>query len=406
MIPTKVLFRCVPLTSSGKAAAGIFIALVLVLIAWVPGTAYGQDGFYVIPSISLIEGHDDNLFFSIEDEQAGLFTRVSPALEAGYDTETLFIGSRYSFDAEAYDKYPELDSSMVRRFADARIEFLPNSRMTFSTDASYTLTNTPLDLSPTGSVIVPGLLVGRTDARRNNLNPEFEYRFTNTTTGLVAYTLTKDKLFGSVESEIQELELAGETALSAENTISYGYAHRDYQFDVPAASVTAADQNSQYAWVGLEHQLGPRTVVSGKLGPRYYDETVKPLFLATLEHAYLNGEVALGFERNETTLLGEVGRVENKTVSATLVHRFGSKFEMQLMPGYSDVSQDGFEVQIYRVGIFLRYRVNDAVSLTTSYDLSHQQVDFEDGSESSVERNVVMLGLTLTYPRRNRAELR
>jgi hypothetical protein len=81
--------------------------------------ATAQTGFYLVPSVAVIEGHDDNLFFDIDDEQFDLFTRLSPALEAGYQSDQLNWGGRYSIDSEAYKNHTELDTWLMRRSGEA-----------------------------------------------------------------------------------------------------------------------------------------------------------------------------------------------------------------------------------------------------------------------------------------------
>jgi hypothetical protein len=236
-----------------------------------------------------------------------------------------------------------------------------------------------------------------------------QYAITPATTALLSYTRTNDKLFGAVESDMDEAAAEAKTALSEVNLLSYGYTWRRYRFDVlPGAGVitNVGTQDSQTPWIGWQHESGPRTTLAVSLGPRIYQDSTKPFVLATLEHRYTNSDVVLGYERNETTLLGQVGRVESQTVYASLIHRVGQRLELRVAPGYAETSQQGFEVAIYRIGLQARYRITDMLYFSAVYDLNNQQVEFVDGSISEVSRNLVTLGFTFTYPGRNRAAAR
>lgn len=387
------------------------ITLALTVLAVSLATpANAQERLYFIPSVTISEIYDDNLFFTITDEQDDLATRISPALEIGYKSETAEWNGRYSFDAEKYNEFSELDSNMIRRFADLSVKVLPSNKLTLAADANYTKTNTPVDLSLAGNNFIQGLSVGRADAQRLSIHPELEYLFTPQTMGSLQYTLTNDKLIGAVENDTHLFESAVAHELSDKNTIKLGYDYRRYQFDqttdANTQTTTRINQDTQTPWIGLQHEFSALTSFTGQAGPRIFDSSTSPYVLLSLSHIYSSGDMIVSYERNDTTLLGEVGRLDAETFSVALTYRSGDNFEFGFIPGYAQVSGDSYAVDIYSAGLNARYKINNVLSLNATYDMNYQNAEFDEGSTEKVVRNFILLGFTLTYPRRSERQSR
>lgn len=374
----------------------------------VSAASSAQTGFYVTPSIAVQQGYDDNLFVTADNELDDWITRVTPAVEAGYESELLNWSGRYSVDAESYRENTTLDSWQNSRVAEMFFNYRPSSRLTLATDLSYTKTVTPADLALGAAGLVPGLLVGRTPAERLMIQPSAIYRLTPATEAEVAYTHAKDELDGGVESDTQIAELGFETQWTPNNALHYGYIFRNYEFENPLAPpvdpetiLNLADaQDSHTAYLGGSHDFNPRTTLSARVGPRYHDGDIDPYVLVNLTRENANGQLDLSYELNETTLLGEVGRVDSETLAATYTQNFGQNFVLQISPSAARVEQTNFETEIYRLSTELRYRFNDALAFTLSHSLYHQRVDLNNAQQEQVSRNLVMIGFLLTYPRR------
>ena len=389
----------------GRTLMAIFMAA--------QATGCATPGYFAIPSVSVDEVYDDNLFFASENKQSDLITRVSPALEAGYESDTLSLSGRYRFDAEAYARESELNSSHVRQFADVSVEYLPTSRLTLSGVADYIKTDTPLDLTIIPGASIPGLLVGRAEAERTSVYGAASYRFTAPTTGSLAFTRTDEELVDVGESDTSVLETWFDQRLSEVNTVSYGYMYRQYRFDQfgidggAGAPVTrGATQDSNTPWIGLSHQFNERTGVIVRAGPRLDGSSVDPYVLVSLQHRFTEGQVLLDYERDETTLLGEPRKLEVEALYATISRRFGTRLDVQLTPGYARVQQADSSVDIYNLGLGAVYKINEAVFLTSSYDFNLQDVSTGPGGSSEVSRNVIQVGVRFTYPRREPREPR
>jgi len=382
-------------------------ALAAVMAAQATGCA--TPGFFAIPEVTITEVYDDNLFYASEseDETSDFITRVSPALEVGYESETLSLTGSYRFDAEAYASESDLNDAQVRQFADLGVEYLPTDRLTLSALADYTKTDTPLDLTliPGGSI--PGLLLGRAEAERTMIHSEGNYRLTPLVTGSLAATWTDEELEDVGTSDTSALEAWFDQRLSETNSLSYGYLYREYRFDqfgingeLGPSLTRGSTQDSNTPWIGLTHQFNARSRVVGRAGPRFNDGSVDPFVLISFQHQIDEGEVRVEYQRDESTLLGEPRKLDLEALYATISRRFGTRLDVQITPGYARLDQPDSSVDIYNLGLGAVYKINEAVFLTASYDFNYQEVDADLGGSIDVSRNVIQLGVRFTYPRR------
>lgn len=370
-------------------------------------TGCATPGYFAVPSVSVEEVYDDNLFFASEDKQSDFITRVSPALEAGYEADTLSLSGRYRFDAEAYASETDLNSAQVREFADVEVEYLPTNRLTLSAGADYTETDTPSDLDIIPGGTIPGLLVGRSEATRTELDAAAIYRLTARTTGALAFTGTEDELVDVGESDTSVLETWFDQRLSEVNTLSYGYMYRQYRFDqfgidgnAGPTRTRGATQDTNTPWIGLSRQINARTRVVARAGPRLEGSSRDPYVLLSLQYRFPEGAVLLDYERDETTVLGEPRKLELDALYATISRRFGTRLDVQLTPGYAKLDQADYSTEIYSLGLGAVYKINEAVFLTASYDFNFQDARTVPSGSNEVTRNVIQVGVRFTYPRR------
>ena len=119
------------------------------VIAGVPAAALAQTGWVVLPSFTLAEEFDDNVFVSTTDPKSDFITRFTPGLQLGYRSEpfTLLVSS--SIDAEIYANNSELSDAANRKRAALEVKYLPYRLLTVSLNVTYFKTNTPSELVPT-----------------------------------------------------------------------------------------------------------------------------------------------------------------------------------------------------------------------------------------------------------------
>lgn len=229
--------------------------------------AFAQSGLFVVPWLVVEQAYDDNLFFDPEDEQSDWYTRVSPRLEVGFESETLYWLLSFQNDAEWYNNFSELDSNSARQFGLGTIEYEVNRRWTLTGDAEYVKTNTAGDIGlipgiPVGGI--PGSL-GREEAERLFFAAGADYLFTPELSGSFLVSYVDDTLIGSSDNDTLFVGGDLEHILSPVRSLFYGYKYRHYDFQNQAETepVTVVNETeySNTAWVGLTQVLSENSVL-------------------------------------------------------------------------------------------------------------------------------------------------
>lgn len=372
-----------------RAPRGILVAG----CALFPVLALAQaGGYYITPAVTVSAVHDDNVFFDPQNEQDDTFVRLSPSLETGFESEPFTWQAGYTFDAERYDEFDGLDSNQVRRFGNASVQYLPNSQLTLQANANYGKSQTGGDLN-----VLTGLQPGRQVAERFSVNPGLIYAFSGATTGSLDYLWSNDKLQGGVEADTYTTTADLEHAFSDENTVRLGYTYRSYEFDNPNG--TGSSTYSHTPRLGWLHRFSPTLQLTVEGGPRISGDETDPYALIALTRELVRGQIELSYAIDETTLIGEAGRLETERVRFNFRHAFTADFEVGFTPTWSRIDRQGNEDDIFFVAANARYRVNNALFLVASYQHSDQEVVLPPVGNLDLSRNVFSLGFTLTYPR-------
>jgi len=354
---------------------------------------------YLQPSISVGVLVDDNILVTAADPFKDRYTRISPALEAGIITNRLNARTYYTRDIEKYDKYPEFDASDMRESLDAAVSYQLTNVIELSLNGRYDTSRIPAELN-----ISTGVGEGREQARRLLINPAMRYLFSETSSGLLEYQYTHEQLDLAAEAEINAVNVEYLQRVSAVSELIYGYTFTHYAFD-GVGLVNGQSQLTEYVHsprVGIVHALTQFSSVTAQIGPRFSGDEVGVDFAARYQRASARSIFSIGYERSAASLIGEQGLAELDVFSVSLTHELNNALRVGLIGNYSDVRRDGSglpETSVMRLGVDALYRINDHVSLTASYEHSKQRSTI--GSlRSDIPRNVAMLALTLTIPRR------
>ncbi|WP_372798372.1 hypothetical protein [Litorivivens sp.] len=363
-----------------------------------PGTLIADSGYKLKPSISAFAIHDDNVFYTYHDKQSASIIRLTPSIEIEYEKQNLMWNAVYRIDAEEYTNIRTIDSGIVRRFADASVEYLPTSRLTLGADLGYTKTDTPADLSLVPGESTPGLLLGRINAERLTATPYIDYRLSPRIKGRLSYTHTEDNISDVLETDIRRAAIDMEHMLTPATTMVYGYFYRNVQYDEVASSPSNPDgqtsDSSGTTWLGLSHQLTPTTNTTVRAGVRSADGSSAPYWMFSVQREYQAGEINIGFERNETTAPGTTGSQEFETLTASISYRSGLNWLVTVTPSYAKVTQRSGEQKVYRLSVEATYRISNSWFLTASYERNYQPVDFAEITDEVIDRNVGIVGIT------------
>ncbi|MGH7318253.1 MAG: hypothetical protein ACRELA_01280, partial [Candidatus Rokuibacteriota bacterium] len=126
----------------------ILASVILCLVALVGGAApaWGQAGWYVIPSLTLSEEYDDNIFGQSSGRQSDFITRITPGITAGYQSAPLTILGNYSVGAAIFAGHSELNDIADRQQGGLTFRYLPTQRLTLGLNVSYSRAERSTDL--------------------------------------------------------------------------------------------------------------------------------------------------------------------------------------------------------------------------------------------------------------------
>lgn len=383
-----------------RVSGGVIAGSVLVAAITLPGASLAQDqaeGFFLEPSVSLFGVYDDNLLFDTEDEQSDFFGRLTPAVEAGFESERFTIIGNYTFDAENYADHSDLNSSLARRLANVNMTYLPNRRLTLNLDADYTNTNTPADLLFGGAVeagLGSGLLLERQQAEQTSIAPEARYQFSPTMLATFGYSYTEQDLTDGISSQTNLAEASFEHDLSEGSQFLYGYRYREYDFSNTGKQITNTP------WVGYSRALGPTTNLELRAGPRFNNDSSNPFISVVVDHEYGNGEIRFSYDQDEAAVLGAAGVGDSQTANLTATRRFGPNLELSFAPSYGNVEDGGDDVDILSLALEAYYGFSDSLSFVVSLNHSKQKGGLLELAGGEVTRNVILLGVTWRTPSR------
>lgn len=353
---------------------------------------------FIVPTLGVAVLTDDNVLMSFDDRRKDVITRISPGVELGVESERLVINASYNQDIESYRDNPDLDSNNMRRFLQSDIQFRLNELILFSIEASVSESQFPAELN-----ISTGAGQGRVEGERTDINPALSYRFSPTSSAQIDYRHTKERIADGIENITDAVNADYEHALTANTQMTYGYTFSHFEFDNAVNSTVNITEDLHEPRVGVFHHINANTTFSIQAGPSFTANEVGANFAAQLQRSYSQGQFAVGYNRSAGTLIGEPGLVEIDAFNGSATHRFGNNFEINGTLSFGKVHQYDSEFsddRVARASLSARYTVNDYASITASYSVSEQRI-FSPTGRNKIPRNVAMLALTLTYPRRS-----
>lgn len=385
---------CASLATAGVA---------LLMLAWSPD-GQAQSGYYIVPQLALEEVYDDNIYFNSENEVDDFITRLSPQLDVGFDSETFRWMLSYRNDSEWYKDNSDLDSNSARRFGDGMIEYRPNRRWTFTGQAQYIYTNSAEDISLTPGGGIPGA-VGREEAERLLFSGGANYQFNPNLTGEALITWINDDLVDLNENQMSSATIDFTQVMNPARSLLYGFEYRDYDFTSdlgvnPPIDVIKYSEDSSTAWIGLSQSLSETSKLEFRAGPRYSDDELEPYILFNWQREYATGNTRIDALWDETTLLGEIGIQESRSIQATWTHDFTADLQGTGSVGYAYLTGTGYNTDITSASLSAAWQFTPSFFLTAGYDFNSQLQDFRELSPGRITHNVVSLSITYKRPRR------
>jgi hypothetical protein len=417
------------------------VTVLAVLVGHAPMPAWAQAGWYLIPSFSLTESFDDNIFGSSAGRQWDFISRFSPGLQAGYRSEPFTLLVNGGFDAEVFARNPDQDDATSGKHGGLTLRYLPTRPLTLGLDVAYSETRslntlrpalvapvivsatttttspstttrtspseavtpreavTPTGQGPTPAPPTPALVNALEFGRRRttvlSVSPSAAYQFTPITSGTFGYTYSHATQEGGVPNTAHSVPLSLSHQFTALDTGRLGY--RLDVFESPGTPTTITHAPT----IGWTRQLTPTLTFSFDGGPRFFsDGGVTPEISASLGYLFKVAEVlgraSLAYVLSEGFVIGSAGPVKTEAISGLL--SFEPLRSMRVSGGPSITRYSGSttpDTTVYAVDASASYQILKWLTAWASYRFS-----FEDQTGVHIPHNVVSVGLDISYPYR------
>jgi hypothetical protein len=396
---------------TGINRCGLALMLGLLGELIIPTTLWAQAGYYIIPSLSVAEVYDDNIFstFSQGKREADLISRFSPGIRLGYQSTPLTLLGHYTFDSEVYADHPELSAVQARQRAAFELRYLPIPLLTLSFTSNYIDTPTSREINTQ-----TGLEGGRVRAQQYSLNLSVAYRFAPLITGTGGYSFTKDEQSGAVSIDTRTVDEPSGGVTTDTHTVNWGLNRRITPLDTGSLGYSftlfrfegEGTTTSQAFTVGWARQLTALTSVELRAGPRFSEGSVTPDLLASIRHRLKLGQVSVTYSRSQYAVAGQAGTVNTDSFVGAFSYQLLPLLEVSAAPTFYRNTRGRSEAKVYGMGLNAAYQINKRLSLQSSYTFIFQQGVLDSTTtevargDENIYHNIFSLSLVVTYPYR------
>ena len=360
-----------------------------------------QQGRYVVPMLGLRQSFDDNLFLTARPE-SDFITRASVGVQAGYRSAPFAIDALGSQAGDRFESHPSLNTSRARTHGQLTFRYSPNRRLSLNGTGVYLETQTPSELNE-----LSGLAVGRLQGRRIGALPWVEFRFSEFSSVMASYSLSKDTLDGRI-SDTYAGALSFDQRVSRRDALHLRYERRFFHFEGEfgfpgegnAVVMEFVDERSRadVATLGWTRELDDRTLLLLRAGPRFAQGRVAPELLATLKRRTKHGRLDVAWSKGQATALGRLGALDTHSLVALYRARAGQALEIAVGPGLYRNTLRGRPLAALRLNLETLWRFSDFFHLGAQYAFDLQQPDF--GAPGHLRRGVLHVRLIASPPQR------
>lgn len=343
---------------------------------------------YLIPSLSLSEEYDSNVFGTASNRESDFITRPVAGLALSYVTEQTRLLAGLTVETEFFAKNSDLNDVDFEGLGALDFQYPISPRLTTGFSGSFTRTESAVDIRrETG---VTAVEVGREEISVARASASVSYLLDPVTTGDGRYSITYTDVSGGPSDTEHELNLAVTRGFTQ---VDSGLLRYIFQyFD----SNEVESEFSHTVRLGYARQFGPRTRFRIELGPQVTQEGgVTASADVSLAHEFRRASLLLAYTREQDVVVGLSGPQTVDTVSASLDFEPVRFLNAGLAAAVSRISRDDDESSDTTVYSFLA---------TASYPLTRwltgrgtYRFSYDDNSER-IPRHVVTLTLEFSYP--------
>jgi predicted porin len=396
-----------------------YIFFVIVLLSC-PSLVWGNE-FRVVPSISVKEEYNDNIFFTANDINRDFVTTISPSLEMVNNTEKLETNLLARLDRFDYADNREI--SATDQMYNGKFRYHATPLFNISAEAGYVR-----DSQPGRDIQTSGIILSTVPRNRYNASLSADYQFSEKTAMGMSYAFGRDD-YGSMRyvDDVSHNVNAGlvhdlgQYFQRVKGRVNLGYSNYvfsdsridsvmgtvGFSRDFSEAGSILIDGGIRHTWSEIStYQLWPVF-----LPPFFYYERVKVKqnndgwgWVGNVSMNYKGelGNASLTYNRDVTPASGLNGAVERNAFMLSTRYRMTYEFSILFSAGYytnkSDAGQFSTQVideRTIRVNPGVRYEFSKNIAVESSYD--YTAVDYLE-SNTSANRNLLSIRLYIQHP--------
>jgi predicted porin len=409
-----------PLYASLRPGKGNICFALFFAMSAVPGLfsglAWGED-FDIIPSISIKEEYNDNVYFSTAPRVRAFLTVISPKLELVKKDERTdaALSTRLS---EIIDS--EHKGHVVTAFNQdyqGRASYLLDPRWQLSLTAGYTIDN-----RPSSSVEKDGIVINALRRDNQAYSVGTSYALTEKSTASLSYLYQQEDFSGQPKSD-NRTHAAGVAFVHdlrkylPDSQGSAGFNFSRFEF---ADSTT----NNYSATIGMNWAFSETWTFAANLGGRYTDTDSSVLAVSPLQQPVgivtqsnsgwglvgnasisVRGEVnngSLTLKHDMAAAPSRTGAAETTSIGLSYQHSFTPKFTTStgLVYQLSNSNGDGtaatrIDEEFIQFNTNLRYEFTRNMAVETAY--SYAKAIYNQNN-TTTDRNSILVSLTIRHP--------
>ncbi|MBL0700788.1 MAG: outer membrane beta-barrel protein [Desulfosarcina sp.] len=419
------------------------ITLYLFALALVagPGKAAADD-FNLIPSISIKEEYNDNIFFDDGNEEEDFITTISPGLKLSNRTERLNAGLSALFDGISY--FDNNDLNAIDQDYKGNLNYQLTPKTSVTADAGYKKdSRRDRDIEVIDEGTATGLVQGDETRIRYNGGFSFNSMLNEITAVNCSYSFAKDDFDDREDNDIRmnNLNLGFTHNLSfidelTVGRLNFGYGRYDYLDGEITRSFLTITDNSRIdyysATIGVSRNISEIFSILADLGGSYTKSKYKTSYkydhsdpfvqffglnnftqkennsgtgmVARITTSY-NGELtsgSLNFSHDVKASSGTSGATDRTSIELNIRRRFTYELSGRISTAYylnkadaGDYSKIGTDETTWSIRPSIRYNFTRDIFMEASYYFTKNK-DRED--HTNITRNQFFIKISMDYP--------
>jgi hypothetical protein len=380
------------------------------------GPAWGED-FDIIPSLTMKEEYNDNVYFATTPRVHAYLTIASPKLELVKKDErtdaSLSIRLSEIIDSEHEGK----TITALNQDYQGRASYLLDPRLQFSLAAGYTIDN-----RPSANVEKDGIVINALSRYNQIYSAGTKYVLSEKDSVNLSYLYQQEDFSGQPQSDNRTHATGVEFAHDLRKYLpdSQGIAGFNFSRLEFAGSTT----NNYAATIGIKWAFNETWTFAANMGGRYTDTVSDILAVSPLQKPIgivresnsgwglvgdatisVRGEVNNGsliLKHDVAAAPSRTGAAETTSISLNYRHSFTPKFTAQTTLGYcfSNSNGDGtatsrIDEDFFQCSTNLRYEFTRNMAVETTYGYAKA---IYNQNNTKTDRNSVLMSLTIRHP--------